>query len=67
MKVFGLIALVAMLTGCDSDNVKDYLQNKVVYDTQGCAFLIKANVGDTVFPYFSKELSKPQCTFVLEK
>ncbi len=67
MKVFGLIALTILLSGCGSDNVKEYLRNKIVYDTQGCAFWIKASFGDNVFPFFSKELSKPECKFELEE
>jgi len=66
MKVFILLSTVLILTGCGGDNIPNYLKNKVVWDSQGCAFLLRKNLGDSMFLDFSKELSKDTCKFELK-
>lgn len=62
--LIGLIAII--LTGCGSDNIPSTYDNRILYDKDGCAFIVKHNVGDNMFLNYLKEVSKPECKFVLE-
>lgn len=55
----GLVALV--LVGCAEE--PDYVNNRVLKDMTGCAFIASAGVGDTVFLSHSKELSDKSCKY----
>lgn len=55
----GLVALV--LVGCAEE--PDYVNNRVLKDMTGCAFIARAGVGDTLFLRHSKELSDKSCEY----
>jgi len=60
MKYIMLLA-VLLLTACTQE--PSYLNNKVLYDMQGCAYIARKNIGDTMFLNYNKELSKAECKF----
>ena len=63
---YALIGLMLVLAGCGTDNIPSEYNNRILYDKDGCAFLVKHNIGDNMFLDFMKELSKPECNFVLK-
>jgi len=56
-----LLLSILLLTACSQE--PSYLNNRVLYDMQGCAYIARENVGDTMFLTFNKELSKSECKF----
>lgn len=55
MKYILVSCLAVMLIGC-SDEPR-YLDGKTLRDNDGCAFIARHNVGDTLFLNYNKDLS----------
>lgn len=52
-----------ILTGCNEE--AEYLDHKVLWDKNGCAFFAHHHVGDTMFLTFSREFSDDNsCLYV---
>ena len=60
-KVVALVMFSITLTGCSSDGLPEKLHNKILYDSKGCAYILKHNAADTMFVDKMDELSKDTC------
>lgn len=56
---FALFFIVAALSGCSK--VPDMVADRILTDKNGCAFLLKENVEDTMFVYRMKEQDRDTC------
>ncbi|MNQ26035.1 hypothetical protein D3C85_392600 [compost metagenome] len=61
IKLLSLLTICAITTACS--DIPDKLNNRILFDKEGCAFIVKKNVGDTVFLSFIKDSSKDSCKF----
>jgi hypothetical protein len=59
--------VLLLLSGCSSSDVPQYLNNRIVRDSDGCAFVVRHNVGDTLFLSHVRELSAATCQFEKRK
>ena len=55
-----ILAALLACAGCQTKSAKA-LSKVIVFDTTGCAFMLRANVGDTLFADRLVELDRPGC------
>ena len=58
-RVLGLLLIVLALAGCSK--VPDMVNNRILTDKNGCAFIARINVGDNIFLRRMPEQDRDTC------
>lgn len=59
-KSINIVLVSLTLSGCQGE-IPEKMDSKILYDKDGCAFVIRGYVGDTVFLVPLKEVSLDTC------
>lgn len=56
-----LYAALVMLSGCWRNDDLSQADNRILFDKEGCAFIVQPNVGDTSFVKRMRDADKEGC------